>query len=296
MKAAFGGLIRRYNKGVDRRNELLIKNMNSDLRHDIIMFHAGEIPQARIDEVTARCSAYKFVDISDTCYKVPDHVDDSRLFLKGHSHSRLGYLHMCQFYSMQIYDFLDDYDYFSRVDDDSFIETELGYDLFDHMRDNDVEFLYRVTDIDNHKESMNCLPNLVHEYVKERDIEIKGDWKFIDPKLTKDQPDDTRYGSDGGPSKGLWKKGIHGWSSKCHSVLGYYSNFYATDLSFWRRPDVRDFLDYVSASGFIYYNRLGDQLVQTAALQLFACPDKISRNKDFQYTHCSHNVTIPVGT
>lgn len=51
----------------------------------------------------------------------------------GHPGFSLGYRHMCRFFSGKMYEFdiLKEYDYYLRLDNDSFIHTPLNYDLFE---------------------------------------------------------------------------------------------------------------------------------------------------------------------
>ncbi len=55
-----------------------------------------------------------------------------------------------------------------------------------------------------------------------------------------------------------------------------YLNFFEiTDLKFWRRPDVRNFLNHIDKNGGIYYHSWKDDMIKTYALTLFTQEDKI---------------------
>lgn len=297
MKVAICGLIIRYNDNVIKRNTLVRKNLDPDCKHDLILFHEGNISEAEQEQRMSEIPKLKFIDISDRCFKLPDWIDPEggNGRMNGDKYERIGYKHMCRFYSLQIFDYLDDYDYVMRLDDDGFIETPVGFDLFEHMEEQGAEFLYRILDWDTHKPTLNRFPQIVHRYIEERGLTIPGSYDFIDVKLRTEQPPHTRHKWHTYPGLQTWSKGVMGFCTKLHSILGYYSNFYASRLDFWRRPDVQDFLNYIDKDGCIYYWRVGDQPIHAAALQLFLDPDKIIRTNSFTYNHYSHETVVPEG-
>ena len=66
----------------------------------------------------------------------------------------------------------------------------------------------------------------------------------------------------------------------------YFSNMFISRLSWWDKPEVREFLDDVNASGGIYRHRWGDAPIQTAALRLHASPASLV-HLDVDYYHMS---------
>ena len=62
----------------------------------------------------------------------------------GHPGFTMGYRHMCRFFSGQLYEFdiVKDYDYYLRLDTDSFIHTPLSYDIFDWAEKNECYYGY----------------------------------------------------------------------------------------------------------------------------------------------------------
>ena len=53
-----------------------------------------------------------------------------------------GFNKMCRFYSYPVYKYLWEYDYAMRLDDDSFIEEEIKYDIFQDMHENGYDYGY----------------------------------------------------------------------------------------------------------------------------------------------------------
>ena len=58
-----------------------------------------------------------------------------------------------------------------------------------------------------------------------------------------------------------------------------------TKVGFWRSKEVDSFLRYVNASHTIYFERLGDNLFQGIAYQMFANRTQVYQHHDFAYEH-----------
>ena len=90
-------------------------------------------------------------------FKVPDYSEEIRSQIQeffphpthgngpvawGHPGFSLGYRHMCRFFSGQMYEFnvMEEYDYYLRLDTDSFIHTPLNYDIFEWAKQNECYY------------------------------------------------------------------------------------------------------------------------------------------------------------
>jgi alpha 1,2-mannosyltransferase len=62
----------------------------------------------------------------------------------GHPGFTMGYRHMCRFFSGDMYNFdiLKEYDYYMRLDTDSFIHTPLSYDIFEWATESECYYGY----------------------------------------------------------------------------------------------------------------------------------------------------------
>ena len=62
----------------------------------------------------------------------------------GHPGFTMGYRHMCRMFSGEVYKFpiVQEYEYYIRLDTDSFIHTPLGYDIFKWAKDNECWYGY----------------------------------------------------------------------------------------------------------------------------------------------------------
>lgn len=62
----------------------------------------------------------------------------------GHPGFSIGYRHMCRFFSGEMYKFniIKNYDYYLRLDTDSFIHTPINYDIFEWAKENECYYGY----------------------------------------------------------------------------------------------------------------------------------------------------------
>lgn len=132
---------------VIKRNNLIHVNFNNRYNYPLIIFHEGNIDenqQKYILEKSYGKENISFVDISEDW-----NVLDMTNGMKDPWKKCGGFNKMCRFYSYPVYKYLKQYDYAMRLDDDSFIETEIKYDIFEDMHKNgyDYGFIRRKKDI-----------------------------------------------------------------------------------------------------------------------------------------------------
>lgn len=92
----------------------------------------------------------------------------------GHPGFSMGYRHMCRFFSGHMYEFdiLKKYEYYLRLDTDSFIHSPLNYDIFEWAKINDCYYGYISPAVqkDNPK-VIEELWNVVNQLIPENFIE-----------------------------------------------------------------------------------------------------------------------------
>jgi len=71
----------------------------------------------------------------------------------GHPGFSIGYRHMCRFFSGQMYEFdiIQKYDYYLRLDTDSYITTRIPYDIFELAEKNETYYGFIKIENDNPK-------------------------------------------------------------------------------------------------------------------------------------------------
>ncbi|MDD2921952.1 MAG: hypothetical protein PHQ36_06665 [Anaerolineales bacterium] len=252
MKAAIVGLIRGH-ENIDgyskliHRNRLIHRNFNKRFNYPIILFHEGNILPAHQRVISKITPNVLFVDISGKAFIAPPGVQADA----GGGRSGIGYKHMCRFYVMQIYEFVKDFEYILRLDDDSFLESPIKYDIFKRMKERDFIYGFVHKEYDYHEQTVATLPAFTLEYIKNKNVKTKCPLTAIDAEY-------------------------------------YYSNFTLTQTAFWNTPEVQDYLRAVDESLGIYQFRWGDHVIQTLALKMFGEPEKIHYFQDFRYSHQSH--------
>ena len=75
---------------------------------------------------------------------------------------RYGYNYMCKFYAMDIYSYLAEYDYYMRLDTDSYM-LPLKYDIWNWTQTNNVEYGYasRKIEVNINSYFLSLLPILI---------------------------------------------------------------------------------------------------------------------------------------
>ena len=197
----------------------------------------------------------------------------------------VGYRHMCRFFAITIWDFFDTlnqqltassssssswsvssnqnntlaasstsssskapYEYIWRLDEDSWILSDISYNLFDFMRSHNHVYGFRL-----------CSYELTHH-------------KFMPHWWERWHASLKRRKSARWPLS---------WD-----LCGVYNNFFVTRLDWFRSKPVQAFLtNEIDRRGFLYRQRYGDLLVHSLAMYAFAPSHQIHRFLDFTYQH-----------
>ncbi|ORX78662.1 alpha-1,2-mannosyltransferase [Anaeromyces robustus] len=172
---------------------------------------------------------------------------------------RIGYRHMCRFFSGFFYNhpMLKPFDYYWRVEPGVGFHCKINEDPFKYMRDHNKVYGYVISLI----ELANTVPSL-WEKVKEF---MKTYPQFIA------HPNSLEFLSDDGGE--TW--------NLCH----YWSNFEIADMRFFRSKKYETFFNFLDKKGGFFYERWGDAPVHSIATSLFLEPDKIHFFKNIGYTH-----------
>jgi hypothetical protein len=151
------------------------------------------------------------------------------------------------------------YDWYWRLDTDSFILDTIDYDVFSFMDKNNLKYGYNCITTDP-KEMIVDLKNTFNIYLKQKKIKPKSISKLV-------------FG-------GIWKN------------QNFYTNFTITKTSFWKSKKVLDFLKYIDKSEGIYKFRWGDTPLHFLTVGLFLDFNEIHNFNDIFYKH-QGKVIIP---
>ena len=249
MKGCVFGLVKGYPHyngyfKLIKRNSLLKENLLNQYPLDVIIFHEGNIKIEHQNRMIQEMNyPIKFININPTYFSTPQNVTDYNL---------IGYKNMCRFNSIFIYEVLKDYTHALRMDDDSFIESEIDFDIFKEMLDNNVVYVGAKKHVDPHGPTIDTLPSFVLKYLEDNQIQPKCGFDNINTE-------------------------------------NFYNNLYATDLNFWRQNNVQHFLKSIDESFGIYTHRWGDSTIQALAVKIFAGYENIRTFGSFKYRHDSHS-------
>ena len=190
---------------------------------------------------------------------------------------------MIRFYAVQLFDILEimGYDWFFRMDDDSFLHSNIDYNLFEFMETNRYEYGYRV-DIRDAASSArgfgeavvayitaeNISPTFFTEHLQIKDLGLKVQVKnMIKTCLMRAFPDGNKYQLS--------------LPAKQYDLWGYYNNFFITKVSFWKSASLQAFIRHFDRIGGWYKYRWNDLIFQSAAVQVFMPKLKVHKFTDW---------------
>lgn len=221
------------------RNYLIKKNIKVQ-DYDTIVFHEGDIQKGVVNYVRQQIPEVSFIDVGGEDF-----------WRSGPRNSNFGYKNMCSFYTYFIWKYLDSYKYVLRLDDDSFIHSNLSSNMLDTLQEKNINHVYVRRKVDTHLETADTLPKVTKQYVDNHDIDIE---------CNKHDIDNTNF----------------------------YSNFYITRLEFWKQNCVQNYLKYIVNTNGIYRHRWGDSTIHAHALKMFSNGDRIIKLPSIRYEHGSH--------
>ena len=242
-KWAIVALIKPSRAKVNRRNELIaemLKKFGTNRNVTIIFFSEEKFEESKVKSWQKQFAGFpvRTVDTSSRGFNPP--------------HQRYGYKYMCKFFTLDMYEYLEPYDYYMRVDTDCHI-VKLDYNVFDWAEKNEVQYGWGTRKLEPHGPTKSTLPVWTQKYIENCGLY---------PSAPMDQDLSTCF--------------------------NFYNNFHIGDINFFRRADVKHFLTSVNASGFIQSHRWGDSTIQAYAVRLFMNPSAIRYLPDFEYIHGSH--------
>ncbi len=266
IKAAIVYLVRSKPEDISdlkRSLSLLDVNFNNRFNYPVIIFHE-DINEVLMEKIhTATHSTLRFEKV---IFEIPDFLKKDEIpeiiFVDGFVFS-MGYRHMCRFFSGTIFyhPALKDYDYYWRLDTDSFLLDKINYDVFLFMQERNLEYGYIHID----KEELGAIQglwNTTKKYIESNNIKPKFLHKFM--------------------SNGVWDRSY------------YYTNFEISKLDYWRSDEFMNFFNYLDRSGGIYKYRWGDAVIHLLAVSMFVSEEQVHKFSDIAYQHKAfiNNYTI----
>ena len=155
-KVAIVGLTRGYEGNLDnykdliKRNKLIFDNINSNIPnpYELILFHEGNIPisdQSYIQDNSPEM--IRFIDVGEV-FKKYKNID--------------GYKIMCKFQMYYLWNYVEEFDYVIRVDEDILVEN-FDKNTIQEMENKKIDFYYSKLSYESHVPTNNSLPKFIKE-------------------------------------------------------------------------------------------------------------------------------------
>ena len=228
----------------DKSIELLKINFLPNNNYPIVVFHE-DIPLEKLNNIEKEYNL-KFI-IKNIAFEIPHFLDKDKIPEKVMTKS-IGYRHMCRFYCGEMYfqEILKDTDYYLRLDNDSFINTPVEYDIFKYMEENKLIYGY-------------------HDILEDNPLVVKGLWEacalYSDTRKTIKLAKDIPYPKI------------------------YYTNFEIAKFNWFLSPKYLDFYNFIDMLGGIYHYRWGDAPIKFLGISMIL-EDKFKHQfNDIGYTH-----------
>jgi hypothetical protein len=240
---------------------LLYKNFNSEYKYPVVVFH-DDIQRTTLAQLLGALNQslgfvpnIKFEILK---FELPPHISaDPSLYNPPLTQFGMGYRHMCRLHSGELYKHpsLLQYDWYWRLDSDSFILSEIKHDVFDHMVEKGYEYAY------------------VSEYEKDEEFVVSGLWDTTKKFMKENNVTPVSLAN---------KLKQNEWALDM-----FYTNFEIAKFSFFRSKEYMSYYNYLDQTGNIYYRRWGDAPIHWLGVHMFLPDANIWCIKNITYQHGS---------
>jgi alpha 1,2-mannosyltransferase len=148
---------------------------------------------------------------------------------------------------------LDEYDWFMRIDTDSFILEDINYNVFEYMVNKKKIYGY-IGELPEWPPVCKDIDFWIEEFIHKHNIPKTDFYNFV-------------------------------VSNGTYSFREVYNNFEITSKEYYNTPQVKFMIDEFNKSGNIYRLRWGDHLLKTLILSLCFDRNRIHRFSDIGYHH-----------
>jgi hypothetical protein len=246
--------------------KLLFKNLNTDNKYPVIVFH-DDITPVIISNILVELHNFlgylPNVKFEKIAFTLPEGIstDPAKYAMEGEHPTLqqfpLGYRHMCRFFGGLIFNHpsMLKYKYYMRVDSDSFMLSKVSQDPFQWMADNGYEYSDYPLGTDSPKEI---------EWAR------RGMWESAKEFIAMNS---NRISNP--PSN---------WEGEL-----YNTNFEICDMDFFRKTEYQEYFKHIDDTGNIFYRRWGDHVIRWLGIRLFMKPNGVGKMTElnFCYQHGS---------
>jgi len=251
----------------------LFKNFNSKYKYPVIILHEGDYDNNSKNEILlsirGECKdIVKFQELDKNDFKVPEHINKLKMEkcinVKPVPYWRNDkYRIMCNFWIKHFFKYCKEYDYVMRIDDDSIIEEPITDDMFQIMKDKDLNYISNIVHIDcsicNY--GMKDFFESIYPNKKEKIKEL-----FMEHKLDNTSKYFNKF-------KEIYsiinEKEYNETTIEMAMPLMYYNNFCITKPSLWNTKEIKNIINEIDKLGYIFYYRWGDAPLHTLIMTLY---------------------------
>ena len=259
----------------------LFKNFNEKFKYPVIILHEGDYTPEFQEEIIKGVreesrSFIKFKELDKEDFKIPEHIDKVKLaksielqpvpYWRNES-----YRNMCNFWLKHFTKYVAEYDYVMRLDDDSIIEEKINSDLFQIMKEKDLNYISNIIHIDCGICNYEMKEFFDHYYMDKQDL-IKD--MFVYSKF--DNNNKEIFDNFKKLYKIMNDKEYEKNEVDIKSPIMYYNNFFVTKTAFWNSENIKKVIDEIDKTGNIYYYRWGDAPLHTI-IATIADKEKVSK-------------------
>ncbi len=163
---------------------------------------------------------------------------------------------MCQLFFSEIYSYIQDYEWYMRLDTDSFIESPIEYDLFDYLDKNNKIYGY-TAELAEWPPVVIGMGEFFINLVRKHNLKLT----FFNKLIENDR----------------------------YNLRQIYNNFEIIKVSYFENELVQLLVNEINKSGNIYKKRWGDSPLRTFVLSLTVDSSEIHKFNDFDYMHSAYN-------
>jgi len=246
---------------------LLFWSFNKRFRYPVLVFHEGDFTEDTIAAIKEGMPGglgalvqFRQVEKTDFCAPVSataDLVEKNRIIVPDAR--SLSYRSMCRWWILHAARYLAPYEFYMRLDDDSFIEEVLDYDPFQVVRAEGVDYASNLVHVEHPLNALGLL---------ETSRELLGDTDRLQSLFLCGDvaqtvaPSRLRAFLDHLP--GELRERVN--TTTLSGPVIYYNNFHIARPELWSHPTIANYFEAIDQSNGIYYLRWGDAALQTIAL------------------------------
>jgi len=241
----------------DRTSETIIaiknifKYFNAVYRYPLILFHEDTLEEESKHLIISQLSEYRdAIQFRTITLEPPPSVDKSAIPSRTDcdpDRSTIGYRNMCYFLLYTVHDILRDYEWHFRLDSDSLLISDVGYDIFRLMEQMGVRYGSRGV-VREHKQCRSGLREFTDTFAG-RYFPAPKFYEFLPPELT------------------------------------FYNNFEVSHRSLWLSDEFRAFVTDPRLLHGVYHERWGDAPLKTHYLAMALPLSQVHIFADVGYVH-----------